>query len=331
VPRLTRPLFFLLLLNAGLLAAAPSLGVRPTATPPKIDGVLDDAAWRDAAHSDDFRQLEPLENVPATERSEVWVTYDADNLYVAVRCHDSGGRAGIRAYTMQRDRDTGSDDLVRVVLDTFHRQNDGYYFALTAAGGRLDGLIQNKEEGNDQWDAIWLGRTSVDDGGWSAEFAIPVKSLSFDPAATSWGFEIGRAIRRKQEVIRWSGRLRNKPTISLPQIGEIRGLAGFRQGRGLDFKPFASLIRHSRPRTDEKEIDIKPGIDLIWHVTPSLAATLTVNTDFADADVDERQVNLGRFSLFFPEKRAFFTQDASLFTFGGINDGGAVPYFSRRI
>lgn len=309
---------------------APSLDARATATPPKIDGVLSPGEWDGAAHSDAFRTIEPVENGAPTERTEFWVAYDPDTLYVAVRSHDAAGPAGIRAYSMQRDQDNGSDDIVRIVLDTFHRQNDGYYFALTAAGGKHDGLIQNKEQANSEWDAIWVGRSKIDAGGWTAEFAIPVKSLAFDPANDTWGFNVARAVRRKQEVMRWTGILRNRPTIALPLLGDLRGIKGLRQGRGIDLKPYASLTRHSRPTPDQNEWDFKPGLDLIWHVTPSLAATLTVNTDFADAEVDERQVNLGRFSLFFPEKRAFFTQDASLFTFAGIRED-PLPFFSRRI
>ena len=316
--------------SVALAKEGPSLDVRATTTPPAIDGVLAPGEWDAAAHSDVFRQVEPVENGDVTERTEFWVTYDKDYFYVAIRSHDTGGRAGVRAYSMQRDQDNGSDDLVRIVLDTFHRQSDGYYFALTAAGGRHDGLVQNKEESNDQWDALWLGRTSIDDGGWTAEFAIPVKSISFDPANETWGFNVARAVRRKQEVMRWSGIVRNKPTISLPLLGELRGIRGLQQGRGIDLKPFVSATTRSNPLPGEKQTDFKPGLDLVWNVTPSLAATLTVNTDFADAEVDERQVNLGRFPLFFPEKRAFFTQDASLFTFGGIRND-PLPFFSRRI
>ena len=318
------------LFSAVASTAAPSLDVRPTATPPKIDGVLDDLAWRDAAHSDAFRQIAPLENVAPTERTEFWVTYDADCIYVAVRCHDSAGAAGIRGYSMQRDQDNGSDDLVRIVFDTFHRQSDGYYFALTAAGGKHDGLVQNKTDANDQWDALWHGKVTRDAGGWNAEFAIPFKSLAFDPANDTWGFNLSRAIRRKGEVVRWANFFRSKGTLSLPDVGELRGLRELRQGLGFDFKPYASAIRHSDPAPGEKRLEFNPGFDLVWHATPSLAATLTVHTDFADAEVDERQVNLGRFPLFFPEKRAFFTQDASLFTFGGIQSD-PLPFFSRRI
>ena len=308
----------------------PRLEVHATASPPKIDGVLDDLAWRDAAHSDAFRQIAPLENAEPTERTEVWATFDADNLYVAVRCHDSAGLAGIRAYSMQRDQDNGSDDLVRIVFDSFNRQNDGYYFGLTAAGGMHDGLIQNKEDTNDRWDAIWLGRVTRDVGGWSAEFAIPVKSIAFDPANATWGFNVSRTVRRKQEVMRWSGLVRAKSVTALPELGVLHGLTGLHQGRGLDVKPYASLTHRTAPAAGEAGTEFNPGLDLVWHATPSLAATLTVNTDFADAEVDDRQVNLGRFSLFFPEKRSFFTQDAPLFSFAGIQQD-PLPFFSRRI
>lgn len=328
--RLISPMLAAVALLPAATAAAPTLEVRSTATPPKIDGVLDDAAWRDAAHSDAFRQITPLENAEPSERTEFWATYDGDCVYIAVRCHDSAGLAAIHAYSMQRDQDNGSDDLVRIVFDTFHRQSDGYYFALTAAGGKHDGLIQNKTDANDQWDALWHGKVTRDAGGWSAEFAIPVKSLAFDPANDTWGFNLSRALRRKGEVMRWANFLRSRGTLSLPDAGVLRGFAGLRQGRGLDFKPYASASRHSDPAPGIKRFEFNPGFDLVWHATPSLAATLTVNTDFADAEVDERQVNLGRFPLFFPEKRAFFTQDASLFTFGGIGSD-PLPFFSRRI
>jgi hypothetical protein len=309
---------------------APSIEAVPTATPPKIDGVLSPGEWAGAAHSDAFRQVTPEENVAPSERTEFWVTYDPHYIYVAVRNHDGAGRAGIRAYSMQKDQNNGSDDIVRVVIDPFHRAKDGYYFALTAPGGKHDGLIQNSEEANDQWDALWHGKTSIDDGGWTAEFAIPAKTIAFNPSNSTWGFNVARAVRRKQEAMRWAGFVRSKPTIALPLLGELHGVTGLQQGRGLDFRPYLTGIARHHPRPDEKNAELRTGFDLIWHITPSLAATATLNTDFADAEVDERQVNLGRFSLFFPEKRAFFTQDAPLFTFAGIRQD-PLPFFSRRI
>lgn len=312
------------------LFAKPSLDVRRTATPPIIDGRLDDAAWRDAAVIADFRQVAPLENAPPTERTEVRITFDADHVYVAFRCFDSEP-GKILGKEMQHDRDTGSDDIVRVAFDTFHRQNDGYYFALTAGGSKQEGLIQNKESIVSEWDSLWLGRTRIDAEGWTAEFAIPLKSLAFDPAGATWGFDIERIVRRKQERIRWSNLSRTKGIATLPELGELRGLSGLRQGRGLELRPFASLsYAPLRDRAGEPEWKLKPGFDFTWRVTPSFAATLTVNTDFAETEVDDRQVNLSRFSLFFPEKRDFFLQDAALFSFGNI-DYSPYPYFSRRI
>lgn len=324
-----RPLPFILLLLPCLAAAAPLLEVRPTSTPPVIDGVLQPGEWSGAAHTDAFRQIIPVEDVDPTERTEFWVTFDANYLYIAIRAHDSNA-AGIPAVSLVRDQDDGSDDLLRIALDPFNRANDGYFFALTPAGGKHDGLIQNKTEARFEWDGIWHGKASVDADGWTAEFALPAKSISFDPANPTWGFNIGRAHRRKNEVMRWSGVSRLKSSTSLPDLGQLSGITGLEQGRGIDFKPYASLTARSAPRPSEKQTEFKPGFDLIWHVTPSLAATFTVNTDFADAEVDQRRVNLGRFPLFFPEKRAFFTQDAPLFSFAGIQQD-PLPFFSRRI
>jgi hypothetical protein len=309
---------------------APALDVRATTNAPVIDGKLDDPAWRDAATISELRQVVPLENAPATERTEVRVTFDSDHLYVAFRCFDHEPEKVV-AKEMQHDRDTGSDDIVRVAIDTFHRQSDGYYFALTAAGSKQEGLIQNKDSVVPDWDAIWDGRAARDAEGWTAEFAIPLKSVAFDPAGAVWGFDVERIIRRKQERDRWSGLSRVKGIGSLPDLGELRGISGLRQGHGIEFRPFASFAYVPlRDVGDDRTYKLKPGMDLSWHVTPSLAATLTLNTDFAETDVDARDVNLSRFSLFFPEKRDFFLQDAALFSFGNI-DYSPYPYFSRRI
>ncbi len=317
-------------LYSAAVAAPPALTITATTQPPRIDGVISPGEWDGAATSSAFRQILPLENADPTELTEFWVTHDANLIYIAVRSHDSAGEAGLRAYSMQRDQDNGSDDLVRIVFDTFNRQNDGYYFALTAAGGKHDGLVQNKTEGNQHWDALWHGKVSRDAGGWSAEFAIPAKSIAFNPNNGTWGFNIARAVRRKQEVLRWSGILRNKSTISLPDLGLLHGVTALRQGRGLDIKPYASFTHRTNPQGNAKQNDFRPGLDVTWQITPALAATFTINTDFADAEVDDRRINLGRFSLFFPEKRSFFTQDASLFTFAGISRD-PLPFFSRRI
>ncbi|MDD3179828.1 MAG: DUF5916 domain-containing protein [Opitutaceae bacterium] len=318
---------------ASIVAAKPSFELRITAAPPLIDGQLNDDCWSsDQAMITDFRQVAPLEDAAPTERTEVRITYDADNLYIAVRCFDQEADK-IIAKEMQHDRDTDSDDMVRVVLDTFNRQNDGYYFSLTAGGAKLEGLVKDNDTKVPEWDTVWHGRSRIAGKAWTAEFSIPMKSLAFNPAGDSWGFNIERIIRRKQEIVRWAGFSRVKEVTALSDMGEITGITGLRQGHGLEFRPFTSVnFAPLRSRRNDPKWDLKPGFDLTWYATPSLAATLTVNTDFAEADVDERQMNLTRFSISYPEKRNFFLQDSSLFSFGANGVGDTFqPYYSRRI
>ncbi|MDD3180661.1 MAG: DUF5916 domain-containing protein [Opitutaceae bacterium] len=323
----------LLVVVTAVAGAKPSIRLSPTITPPLIDGQLHDPCWIECKTIfRDFRQVSPLENAAPTEPTEVRMTYDADYLYLAIRCLDSEVDQ-IIAKEMQHDRDTDSDDMLTVVVDTFNRQNDGYYFSLTAGGAKLEGLVKDKDTETPEWDTIWYGRSRIADHGWTAEFAIPMKSLAFDPVGESWGFNIERVIRRKQEIVRWAGFSRVKEVTALSDLGEITGMTGLRQGHGLEFRPFAS-VKYSplRSRSDDHEWDLKPGFDLTWHATPSLAATLTVNTDFAEADVDERQMNLTRFKISYPEKRNFFLQDSSLFAFGTSSiEDASLPYYSRTI
>ena len=334
--RLTTTRGFALLL--GLLGLLGSLGAsdRPTRplaateTAPVIDGRLDDACWARATVISDFQQIEPRRGAAPTEFTEVRVTYDADHLYVAFRCDDRAP-AEIRARQMQHDSNNDSDDVVRLVLDTFHRESDGYFFELSAAGGRTDGIVENKTEVREEWDAIWRGVSRIGPTGWTAEMMIPCKSLAFDPAGTAWGFDVERVIRRKQEIVRWSGRSQTRPVTSLADLGELHGFAGLRQGRGIDFVPYASVTwATGGPTAGDGRFKLKPSFDLAWHITPALAATLTVNTDFAESEADQREINLTRFSLSLPEKRAFFLQDAALFSFGNSEDP-PFGFYSRRI
>lgn len=321
-----------------LIAAVPAPAQRPTvvarrtATPPVLDGRLDDAAWREATPITDFVQTIPSPGAPPSERTTAYVAYDSDNLYIAFRC-DESDPAGILANTMDRDGGDASDDVVRIAIDPFESRLDGYFFQVMPAGGRFDSLIENREGVDGQWDGIWDARTSIDDTGWTAEIVIPLTTLAFDPARESWGLDLERAIRRKQERVRWSGRQRDRRVTYLPDAGVLRGLEGLSQGLGIDLRPFVSATwsRSRAPGGDaDTAADFTPGLDLVYRITPQLAATLTLYTDFADAEVDARQVNLGRFSLFIPEKRSFFLQDAPYFAFGNI-DYAPYPYFSRSI
>jgi hypothetical protein len=307
-------------------APRATLSAVRVATPPVIDGTLDDEVWSGAAASDAFTQVDPVEGAAPTERTEIRVLFDADAIYVGVRCFDRDAK-NIRAKQMQRDASQLSDDTVTIVIDPFLEKRDGYFFQIGAAGGKREGLIEGaRQRERDEWDAIWVGRVTRDDEGWTAEIAIPLKSISFRADATAWGFNIERTIRRKQEIVRWTGARRTTPLRNLGEAGELRGLSELRQGLGLTLQPYLS----ARFNLDEGGVEIKPGADIIYKLSPSITAAFTINTDFAETEVDDRRVNLTRFPLFFPEKRDFFLQDAQIFSFGGINSS-PLPYFSRRI
>ena len=306
----------------------PYLALRPTSVAPVIDGVLDDVCWQNAPVISDFTQVDPVQGAAPTERTEVRVLYDQDHIYFAVRCYDREPHR-IVATKMQHDTDLESDDTIALTFDTFGRKRSGYFFRMNAANARQEALVGAGGELKIEWDTIWYGRSGRDDQGWTAEISIPFKSISFDPKQTVWGFNVERQIRRKQEIDRWSSPFRNKSVSSLADFGQLQNLSGIRQGFGLEVKPFlAGRYRDQRDGGD-RGFDFKPGVNAFYSITPSMTAALTVNTDFAEAEVDARQVNLTRFPLFFPEKRDFFLQDANLFGFNDTN--GPLPFYSRRI
>ena len=301
-----------------------ALGAALVEGAPTIDGLLDDTTWQDAPVIDAFTQVNPIAGAPPTERTEVRLLYDADTLYLGVRCFDAQP-GKIEARSMARDADHGSDDRITFSLDTFADRRNGYVFVVSAAGGKRDGLIESTRT-RWEWDGLWTAKTSVDELGWTAEVAIPMKTLSFDPTSTAWGFNIERFIRHKNESVRWATPTRDSGVTSMNDSGEIDNLAGLVQGLGLTVKPFLT----AKADLDSGDLKFEPGVDLFYKITPSTTAALTINTDFAEAEVDQRRVNLTRFPLFFPEKRAFFLEDSGIFEFGGINQSPK-PFFSRRI
>jgi hypothetical protein len=319
-------------------AASPDATVVSAATSPiRVDGRLDDPAWRNAVDLGALTQREPTEGTLPSERTVVRLTFDADHLYIGVRCDDREP-AGIVRTQMARDADLQNDDTIEIVLDTFLDHRNGYYFQVNALGAIADGVISNNAEPKKEWDGIWDARAAISDTGWSAEIAIPFKTLNFDPNGSSWGFNLQRAIRRKQETIRWRAARQNMRLAQLTEAGVITGLTNLKQGRGLDVRPYAlGRLGHDAsgaPLIGHGDV----GLDVNKNVTPSLAGTLTVNTDFAETDVDARQVNLTRFTLFFPEKRTFFLQNAEIFQVTGQGQRGdqargsdLLPFHSRRI
>ena len=308
-------------------AKTASLLIRKVEHAPVIDGNLSDPCWMSAPVAKDFVQRQPNEGQPVTEKTEVRVCRDDRTLFIGVRCFDSQPR-DIAAKVMQRDATVKGDDYFYVLLDPYRRGREGYYFRSNPNGAKGEGLINSDiSKPNMDWDVIWEVKAQIDDLGWTAEFAIPFRSIPFDAQAGSWGIDFGRWQARNQERSRWIGFARERQWFSIEETGSVEGMENLKTGKGIDFKPFASTKFVSSGGTDD--FDFESGFDLFYQWTPSLAATLTLNTDFAETETDQRRVNLTRFPLFFPEKRDFFLKGADQFSFGPVKAPRA--FHSRTI
>ena len=348
-----------LLLVLGLahspVAAQTSTSPRPTLealridSPIRVDGVLDEAAWGQAPVGSNFTAREPEDNRPAAQQTEFSVVYTENVLYFGIRAHDPEPEA-IVAKELQRDSDHGrNDDSLAIVLDTFHDQRNSVTFEVNPLGARTDSLVT--DEGKDQnveWNGVWNATARTTAEGWQAEVAIPFSTLRFDPARSVWGLNVRRVVRRTNEESNWApiGREIGPRAVSrmyaahwVSLAGDLTGISGVKPGRRLDVKAFvlASVAEEPRDPSGGTSSDIDGGIDLKWGLTKSLTLDLTYNTDFAQVEVDQQQVNLTRFSLFFPEKREFFLENAGIFEFGPPSPGGGnrpplmKTFFSRRI
>lgn len=312
------------------LESRPQIRPAKITTPPVIDGILDEAVWHSADQISAFRQTQPVLNADPSEHTLVYLMYDSDTLYVGFRAYDSDP-AGIVATELRRDAEMEPNDHMVIMFDTFTDRRNAFGFSMNPVGALVDARIENNQNWNSQWNGIWDGKATRDAEGWTVEMAIPFKTLSFDPEADTWGVEVIRRIRRKNERVRWANISQNRPDMYVAAFGDMVGLEGLRQGRGLDIIPTFSLqTRKDRPGSDSDQLVLAGG-DITWRMTPSLTAQVTINSDFSDAPVDQVQNNLGRFSLFFPETRDFFLNDADIFQFGGLNQENGIPFFSRRM
>ena len=301
-----------------------------------IDGAPDEAAWQKAAPATDFRQRDPDNGAPATERTEVRVVFDEHRIVLGIRCFDSAPER-LLGNQLQRDQPFEADDRFMFSLDPFDDGRSGYFFEINPSGAMGDGLITGPTgdgdfggEMNRSWDGVWLARVRRSAIGWTAEVEIPFKTINFDPGAAAWGANFQRTVKRKNEESLWTGWLRDEGLTRMSNAGRLAGLRDISQGIGLDLKPYVLGAGGNAPGrglpATSGEFDV--GLDAFYNVTPSLKANFTVNTDFAETEVDERRTNLTRFPLFFEEKREFFLDGANFFEFPG---GDENPFFSRRI
>jgi hypothetical protein len=298
----------------------------------RLDGSLDESLWSDIEPATDFRQREPVEGAPASERTAVRVAYTDQVLYIGVKLYDSDPSA-LKAFQRRRDASLDTDDRFIWILDTFNDRRSAYYFEINPAGLMGDGLVSTGQgfTFHKSWDGIWEAAVTQHGDGWTAEIEIPFRTLNFDPDQTTWGINFQRTIRRKNEEVLWSGYGRNQSIFRPQDAGHLVGLEGLSQGLGLEVVPYAmgSTTRDwaENGATGESTGDV--GFDVNYSLTTNLRSALTVNTDFAETEVDERRVNLTRFPLFFPEKRDFFLEGAGIFDFAPASN--VYPYFSRRI
>src|SRR5688572_6268015 len=316
--------------------------------PVRLDGRLDEALYRDVPPISGFLQMEPQAGLPATERTDLWIAFDEDHIYVSFRNWDTR-MDRLVATEMRRDSTNTwqGNDLVSFIFDTFYDKRNANAFTINPLGGRSDGQMVNERQYSIDWNPVWDVKTGRFEGGWTAEAAIPFKSIRYRPGtAQIWGFNAMRVKRAKNEI------------STLTRVPPARGQQGFQQpvyaatlvgieapagGRSLDVKPFATskaitdLVGGADEPTAMKG-DV--GVDAKYAITQNLTADFTYNTDFAQVEADEQQVNLTRFSLFFPEKREFFLENQGTFSFGGVaaggiggGGGGDAPllFYSRRI
>ncbi|MED5534195.1 MAG: SPOR domain-containing protein [Pseudomonadota bacterium] len=302
------------------------LRIYRTNAPPVLDGVLDDVAWSQAAMIDDMHQYDPMDHGEPSERTVIYLTYDDDNLYVAAFMWDSEPDQ-IRAREMIQDQDLRFDDAIAIYLDSFNNKRTAYHFQVNPNGSRDDAVFETPTEMNTDWNGVWHAEARINEEGWVAEFSIPFKTLNFDPNNSEWGFNIERNIARKLEEIAWVSYNRE---VNPGTSGLITGLTGLQQGMGLDIVPSIVTNQSKNFETGISDTGAEPSLDVFYNFTPSLTGVLTLNTDFSATEVDDRQINLTRFSLFYPEKRDFFLQDVDIFSFGGLERNG-IPFFSRRI
>ena len=324
-----------------LLAGAAGAGQKTTEKPslragrlPKdlrIDGLLDEAAWKDAEAIENLTMVEPDEGAKPTGRTIVKVLADKKNIVIGFRCLDPDPK-GIVSYSVARDSSLHHEDHVKIVLDTFGDGRTGYVFAVNPSGARYDALVTDRgEDENRDWDGIWEARTVRSSEGWAAEIRIPVMTLAFKKGLHTWFFNVQRRIQRLMETSRWAGAHRDYEITQTRHAGLLTGLPDFDLGIGLSVTPSLVGGYGSEAPREPSEFDEDFSLDVTQKLGPNLLASLTYNTDFAETDVDVWRSNLTRFPLFYPEKRAFFLEGSEVFDFGLGLGRDVVPFHSRRI
>jgi hypothetical protein len=318
----------------GISSPRPVMQASTLPVAPVLDGeVLADPSWQGVSPATGFWQVQPNEGQPATQRTEVYIGFLDDALYIGMVAYDDNPE-GIIVTDGQRDRNLNESDSFRMIIDGMLDRQNGYVFGTNPVGMEYDAqVVKEASSGslgfNKNWNASWDVKAKISEIGWSAEMRIPFKSLRYGKGENqSWGINFQRNIRRNNEVVYWAPLSRQYNLNRVSEAGTIEGITPS-STRNLKITPYGLLKAGRGGELDGTETDTEFGVDIKYSITPSLTLDLTYNTDFAQVEADEQQVNLDRFNLFFPEKRPFFLENAGQFTVG--NSGEAQLFFSRRI
>lgn len=309
---------------------------------PEIDGVVSDAAWSKVIPLTEFIQREPDNGKPVSERTEIKIIYDRDNLYFGIKCFDSSP-GEINASEMRRDQPLLNDDAVEIFLDTYNDHRNAFYFSTNPLGAQRDGIVQTNTDENFQnwdWNGVWECESRITDEGWTSEIKIPFKTLRFkNDVMQEWGLNISRIIPRKREETYWAPIDRDFGFWGKYRIdvyGHLKGISNITQPEKFQIKPFILTgMQGDFEEHEPSKFKFDGGLDAKYLLTSNITLDVTVNTDFAQVEADQEQVNLTRFELFFPEKREFFLEGASIFQFGEKAYNPLIPatqlFFSRSI
>ncbi|MFO7669203.1 MAG: DUF5916 domain-containing protein [Bacteroidales bacterium] len=295
-----------------------------------VDGWLNEEDWSRADSITSLTMVEPVENGTPTFPTLVKILVTSKNIYLGFICFDDQPEEVV-AFSKARDSELKDEDYLKVIFDTYKNGRNGYIFAINPFGARYDALVSyNGESENSNWDGAWEAQTQVDGNFWSAEIRIPVSTLTYNKNLDSWGFNVERRIQRFLEVNRWSGASLDYTIGQTLHAGVISELPSFRRGIGLT--PRASMLaKVTQDAENPGTYQWKPSLDLTQRITTDITAQLTVNTDFAETEVDSRQTNLTRFPVLYPEKRQFFLEGADIYDFGLSLGNSLMPFYSRRI
>ncbi len=296
----------------------------------KVDGWLNEEEWSKADSITSLTMVEPIENGTPTFPTVVKILVTPKNLYLGFICFDDQPEK-IVAFSKARDSELEDEDYLKVIFDTYSNGRNGYIFAINPFAARYDALVSfNGESENPNWDGAWEAQTQVNGNFWSAEIRIPISTLTYNKSLDSWGFNVERRIQRLLEVNRWSGASMDYTIGQTRHAGLLSKLPQFNRGIGLT--PRVSMLgKATREAENPTAYEWKPSLDITQRITTDITAQLTVNTDFAETEVDSRQTNLTRFPVLYPEKRQFFLEGADIYDFGLSLGGSLMPFYSRRI